>query len=173
MKPILFLERRMINPLGAGVSNITFETNESSDTDDGLISPRQTTTTNITTNALVFDRPSYNSQRYPRTQLPRIAPRQSSTEDNDNQDITATTYGSVHDSLSASFTTPRATNSFFSSTGGTTDNLNISARSAMEDMSDVDTDDNDERMHSVLTDVEINSSYIPDGETANVHYTNV
>lgn len=163
--------------MGTGVSNFAYPITETSETDDGDdddgSSPqRQTTINRITTNDLVFDRPESNSQRYSHLPLPRVILRQSSSEENDINNTT-TTYESVHESPSTSFTTPRAANFFVGSLGGTTDNTNISARSVIEDVSDIETDDNDERMHSVLADVEINPAYVPDEETTDVLRTNV
>jgi hypothetical protein len=166
----LFLERRIINPSGTGISNFTYPINESSETedDDDRSSPSRQTTNRITTIDLIFDRPGSNSQRYSHVQLPRVVVRQSSFEENDNNNTTTTIYESPHDSLSTSFTTPRAANFFVGSIGGTTDNTNISAPSVIEDANDNETDDDDERMHSVLTDVEINNAYVSDEESANV-----
>jgi hypothetical protein len=162
--------------LGTGVSNFAYPINETSETDDddddGSSPQRQTTVNRITTNDLVFDRPESNSQRCSHLPLPRVILRQSSSEENDINNTT-TTYESVHESPSTSFTTPRAANFFVGSLGGTTDNTNISARSVIEGVSDIETDDNDERMHSVLTDVEINPAYVPDEETTDVLRTNV
>jgi len=156
---------------------LTYPINESSETDDGddeSSPPRQTTTNHITTTDLVFDQPRSNSQHYSHPQLPRVVLRQSSSEENDmNNTITTSIYESLHDSLSTSFTTPRAANFFVGSLGGTTDNTNISAHSVIEGVSDVETDDTDERMHSVLTDVEINHAYVPDEETTDVLRTNL
>jgi len=173
------IERRIINPSGTGVSNLAYPINESSETDEdndeSSSPPRQTTTANrITTTDLVFDGPRSNSPHYSHPQLPRIILRHSSFEENDNNTTTTTTtYESLHDSSSTSFTTPRAANFFVGSLGGTTDNTNISARSVIEDVSDIETDDNDERMHSVLTDVEINHAYVPDEESTDVLRTNL
>ncbi|CAF4674181.1 unnamed protein product, partial [Rotaria magnacalcarata] len=66
-----------------------------------------------------------------------------------------------------------AANFFVGSVGGTTDNTNISARSVIEDGSDIETDDTDERMHLVSTDIEINHAYVPDDETTNELRTNL
>jgi hypothetical protein len=168
---VLFLERRMIYPLGTGVSNFPYPINESSETDgdDDHSSPtRQTAINRITTTDLVFDQPRSNSQRYPHPQLPRVIVRQSSIEENDNNNTATTMYESLRDSPTASFTTPRAANFFVGSLGGTTDNTNLSTRSVIEDLSDIERDDNDERMHSVLTDVEINLAYVPDEEEESI-----
>ena len=176
---VSFLERRIINPSGAGVSNTTFPINDSSETDvddddDESTPPRQTPTNHITTTDLVFNQPRSNSERYSHLQLPRVVLRQSSFEENDNNNTTTTIYESPRESPSTSFTTPRAANFFVGSLGGTTDSTNLSNRSVIEDRSDVETDDNDERMHSVLTDVEINHAYIPDEEeSSDVLRTNV
>jgi hypothetical protein len=167
-----------MNPSGTGASNFTYAINESSNTDDdeddddASSPPRQTTTNHITTNDLIFDRPPSNTPRYPHPRLPRVVLRQSSPQENDNN-TTTTTYGSLHDSPSTSFTTPSAANFFVGSLGGTTDNTNISARSVIEDVSDIETDETDERMHSVLTDVEINQAYVPDDETTDGLRTNL
>ncbi|CAF0878208.1 unnamed protein product [Rotaria sp. Silwood1] len=174
------IERRFINLSSAGAPNSTTTINESSDSDDdnndddtsSLL--RQITNTNhITTNDLVFNRPLSSSPSYSDSKLPRVVLRESSSEDIDNNATRTTTYESLHDSLSTSFTTPRAANFFVGSPGGTTDNTNISAHSAIENVSDIETDDNDERMHSVLTDVEINPAYVPDDEITNVPQTNL
>ncbi|CAF0723296.1 unnamed protein product [Rotaria sordida] len=179
-------ERRILNSTGTGASNSTTAINGSSDTDDdddddddnhdasSLL--RQITTTNhITTNDLVFNRPLTNSQSYSNPELSHVHLHQSDSEDIDNNTTatTITTYESLHDSLSTSYTTPRAANFFVGSPGGTTDNTNISAHSVIENVSDIETDDNDERMHSVLTDVEINHAYVSDDETTNVLRTNL
>ncbi len=178
-KSFSILDRRIINPSGNGVSNFTYAINESSHTDDDeddddASSPPRSTN-HITTTDLVFDQSSSNSLRYPHPRLPRVVIRQSSPQENDNNatTTTTTTYGSVPDSLSTSFTTPRAANFFVGSLGGTTDNTNISARSVIEDVSDIETDENDERMHSVLTDVEINQGYVPDEEPTEALRTNL
>jgi len=174
-----FLERRIINPSGTGISNFTYPINESSETDDddplSTSSPRQTTRNHLTTTDIIFDQPGSNSQGYSHPQLPRVILRQSSSEENDinTTTTTITTYESLHDSSSASFTTPRAANFFVCSLGGTTDNTNISVRSVIEDLSDIETDDTDERMHSALTDVEINHAYVPDEEVTDVLRTNL
>jgi len=118
----------------------------------------------------MFDRPSSNSRRYSNPQLPRVALRQSSTEENDHNNTNTTLYGSLRDSPSTSFTTPRAANFFVGSIGGTTDNTNISASSAIEDISDIEID---ERMHSVLTDAGINCGNVPEEETTNILRTNL
>ncbi|CAF3319142.1 unnamed protein product [Rotaria socialis] len=168
-------ERRILNSSGNAISNFTSTNiNGSSDSDDdndddGSSPSRRTTTSRITTNDLVFDRPLLTSERYSDSKLPRVALRTSSSEDivdnNATTNTTTTTYESFHDSLSASFTTPRAANFFVGSSGGTLDNTNISASSVVEDSSNIETDDTDERMHSVLTDIEINHAYVPDDET--------
>ncbi|CAF2382194.1 unnamed protein product [Rotaria sp. Silwood2] len=176
--PVL-LRTRLID---VGAPNSRTAINESSNTDDdddddddesSLL--RQITTTNhITTNDLVFNRPSSSSENYSNSQLPHVALHESSSEDTDNNTTrTTTTYESLQDSISTSFTTPRAANFFVGSPGGTTDNTNISAHSVIENVSDIETDDSDERMHSVITDVEINPAYIPDDETTNVLRTNL
>jgi hypothetical protein len=176
---ISFLERRIINPSGTGVSNFPYPINESSETDgddEGSSPQRQTTINHITTTDLVFDQTRSNSQRYSHPQLPRVVLRQSSPEENDNNNTRTTMYESLGESPSTSFTTPRAANFFVGSLGGTTDNTNLSARSAIEGVSDIETDDDDdERMHSVLTDVEVNLAYIPDDEeeSTDVLRTNV
>ena len=175
------LERRLINPSGAGVSDFPYPINELSETDgddEESSPPRQASINHLTTTDLVFDQPRSNSQRYPHPQLPRVLVRQSSTEENDNNTTATTTsmYESVRDSPTSSFTTPRAANFFVGSLGGTTDNTNLSTRSVIEDVSDIETDDNNERMHSVLTDVEINLAYVPDEgeeESTDVLRTNV
>ena len=181
---MFIVEHRTIRSLRSGTSinnnhdvELTdSDDNSNDDTEDISVLPRQSTVNRITTTDLVFDRSQSNIQRYSHPQLPRILLRQSSADEqnnNTNSTTTITTYGSFHESPSGSFTTPRAANFFVGSLGGTTDNTNISARSVIEDISDVDTDDNDERMHSVLTDVEINQAYIPDEENTDVLRTNV
>ncbi|CAM4741859.1 unnamed protein product [Rotaria magnacalcarata] len=172
-------ERRILNSSSDAISNFTSTNiNGSSDSDDdNRSSPsRQTTISRITTNDLVFDRPLLTSERYSDSKLPRVALRTSSSEDIHNNaaaNTTTTTYGSLHDSSSTSFRTPRAANFFVGSVGGTTDNTNISARSVIEDGSDIETDDTDERMHLVSTDIEINHAYVPDDETTNELRTNL
>ncbi|UJR35273.1 hypothetical protein I4U23_028037 [Adineta vaga] len=176
-------ERRIIRSLHSGISINNNHRNELSDSDENNVDdtedisvlPRQSIINRITTTDLVFDQPQSNFQRYSHPQLPRIVLRQSSADEQNNNTNTTTTtsYGSFHESPSGSFTTPRAANFFVGSLGGTTDNTNISARSVIEDMSDAETDDNDERMHSVLTDVEVNEAYVPDEENTDVLRMNV
>lgn len=163
---------------GTGVADFNYPINESSETEGDDThdesSPLRASSSHITTTDLIFDQPQSNPRRYPPTRLPRVVLRRSSAEENDTNDTsTATVYESLQDSTSTSFTTPHAANFFVGSLGGTTDNTNISVRSVIEDPSDNDTDDNDERMHSVLTDVEINPAYVPDDESSDVLHTNV
>jgi len=147
---------------GAGVSNYPYPPSESSETEvDDESSPPRSTTSHITTTDLVFNQPRTNSERHSSTQLPRVVVRQSTVEENDDEDTAHnTTYGSVQDSTATSFTTPRAANFFVGSLGGTTDNTNISMRSVTEDPSDVD-------------DVEVNQAYVPDDESTHVDPTNL
>lgn len=173
-----FQNRRVTNQSDTGVSNYAYppsESSENEDNDDESSQPRSATN-RITTADLVFDQPRTNNQHHSSSQLPRIILRQSTVEENDGDEsednnnttaTTVTTYGSVRDSTSVSFTTPRAANFFVGSIGGTTDNTNISAHSVIEDP------DDDERMHSVLTDVELNPSYVPDDESTDVDHTNL
>ncbi|CAF2925301.1 unnamed protein product [Rotaria sp. Silwood2] len=79
-------------------------------------------------------------------------------------------YGSMHESL----ITPRVANFFVGSIGGTTDNTNVSARSTVEDVSDIEVinDDGDEEIHSTATCSEENRAYINDeGSTTNTIHT--
>ncbi|CAF0717540.1 unnamed protein product [Adineta steineri] len=172
------LGRRTTNYSDADSSNFIDDTNnDTSDTDDEAnISalPRQSTSNRITTNDLVFDEPQLTAQHYSHSQLPRIILRESSSEGKDmNNTTTTTSYGSFHDSPLGSFITPRAANFFVGSLGGTTDNTNISARSVIEDVSDIETDNNDERMYSVLTDTEINHAYVSDEAATDMLRTNL
>lgn len=165
-----------MNLVGAGVFNSIYPVNESSETEgddedeegDESSSPRRSTINRITTTDLVFDQPSStpeNSSHYLHPQLPRVIVRQSSFDENDNNKTTTTMYESLHDSPATSFTTPRAANFFVGSIGGTTDNTNLSAHSAIEDTSDIETHGTEEPTHSVLTDdAEINLAYVPDDE---------
>ncbi|CAF0787723.1 unnamed protein product [Adineta ricciae] len=174
-------ERRRTGLFRSGASNNNgrndaFDSEGNDDVEDISVLPRQSTANRITTTDLVFDQSESNFQRHSHPQLPRIVLRQSSTDErnnNNNTNTTLTSYGSFHESPSGSFTTPRAANFFVGSLGGTTDNTNVSARSVIEDVSDVEPDEDDERMHSVLTDVEINQAYVPDEEKTDVLRTNV
>jgi len=169
---ISILERRTTHSLGASVSDYTHPINESfnyddydADGEDVSILPRQSTVNRITTTDLVFDQPQTNSQRYSYPRLPCIVLRQPSPEEKDNNNITTTTsYGSFHDSPSGSFTTSRAANSLDGSLDGTSDDTNISARSAIEGISDMKTDDNGEPIHSALPGGS-NQTNIPNGTT--------
>jgi hypothetical protein len=51
---------------------------------------------------------------------------------------------------------------------GTTDNTNISARSVIEHVSDIERDDNDERMLWILTDAQPNQENVPGKKTTHV-----
>jgi hypothetical protein len=103
--------------------------------EDVSSSSRQATTSQVTTTEVVFERPSANSRRY----------------------------GSVQNSS----TVPRAANVFVHSQGDTTDNTNVHVHSVVEDVSDIDLtdDDNDERMHSVITESGENPAYVNDEES--------
>jgi hypothetical protein len=68
----------------------------------------------------------------------------------------------LHDS--PSFTTPHAGNSIDGSLDRTNDDTNISARSVIEDISNMKTDDGDEPIHSVSPDG-INQVNIPNRTT--------
>lgn len=173
-----------MNPVGAGAFNSVYPINESSETegeddeDEDSSSPMRSAINRITTTDLVFDHPPatpMNTPSYPHPQLPRVVIRQSSFEENDNNQTRTTMYESLHDSPATSFTTPRAANFFVGSIGGTTDNTNLSANSVTEDTSDVDIQDTDQSTHSVLSDdVEVNLAYVPDDEeSSSVHRTNV
>ena len=147
---------------------MTFNTNESSDTDDAAStssSSRPRRTNNITTNALIFDQPSILSHSYPGAQVHRVLSSASNVDENDH--INTTVYGSAMTPSSTSFVSPRAANFFVGSLGNTTEHTNISARSPIDGVSDADTDQEDERMHSVLTDVELNHAYVSDEDTSN------
>lgn len=175
---LFILERRMLHSSSAGFSNITSNVViESTDTDDddddnGSPSSGQTARPNrITTNELIFDRSHSDSLDQLNPNQPRLVICESSSEhigQNSSRNTTTTTaaYESAQDSFSTSFTTPRAANFFVGSPGGTTDNTNISVHSVIEDGSDIEVDDTDERMHSVLTDVGVNHAYASD-ETKN------
>ncbi|CAF0894054.1 unnamed protein product [Rotaria sp. Silwood1] len=128
-------ERRLLNPSGRGIHNVSFATNESVDDVENSSSSLGTTSTNLTTTiGLTFDRPS-NPRRY----------------------------GSIHETS----TTPRVANFFVGSIGGTTDNTNVSARSTVEDVSDIEVinDDGDEEIHSTTICSEENPAYINDEES--------
>ena len=161
------LERQFMPSSNAGVSNMTFNTNESSDTDDAASasSSRPRRTNNITTDALVFDQSSILSHSYPGAQVQHVLSSTSNFDESDR--INATVYGSAMTPSSTSFVASRAANFFVGSLGNTTEHTNISARSPMEGVSDADTDHEDERMHSVLTDVELNHAYVSDEDTSN------
>ena len=171
----LFLERRIMNPVGAGAFNSVYPINESSETDgdddneddEESSSPARSAINRITTTDLVFDQPPppTNTPCYVHPQLPRVVVRQSSFEENDNNQTRTTMYESLHNSPATSFTTPRAANFFVGSIGGTTDNTNLSVNSVTEDTSDLETHDTEESAHSVLTDdIEVNLAYVPDDE---------
>jgi hypothetical protein len=157
------LVRRVQNPSRSGVPNVSFAQNESSESDeDPSSSSRHTTTSDVTATGLVFGQPSSNSRRYRQQPSPRRSSRQTNPDENNT---TVSTYGSVSDSP----TTSRAANFFVGSLGGTTDNTNISAHSILEDVSDIETiDDDDEKMHSVLTGSEENPAYVNDEESTNI-----
>ena len=162
------LERRFSPSFDAGLTNMTFNTNESSDTDDAtsLLSARPRRTNHTTTDALVFDQSSVLSQSYPGAQMQHV--RSSASNFDESGTINRTVYGSVTTHLSTSLVEPRAANFFVGSLGTTTEHTNISARSPMEGVSDADTDQEDEGMHPVLTDVELNHAFVSDEDTSNV-----
>jgi len=56
---LFFLERQLLNPLGSGVPNVSFTSNDSSDDEKELSASSRPTTAE-----LVFDRSSSNSRRY-------------------------------------------------------------------------------------------------------------
>jgi hypothetical protein len=69
--------------------------------------------------------------------------------------------------------TSRAANFFVESLGGTTDNTNISAHAVIEDVSDIETaNDDDERMHSVIIGSE-NPVYVGDEQSINTNQTHL
>ncbi len=79
-------------------------------------------------------------------------------------------YGSMHNST----TTTRAANFAVGSLGEITDNTNVSIHSVIEDVSDIETTDNDddERMHSVIYGAsEENPAYVNDEQSANRNQT--
>ncbi|CAF3931990.1 unnamed protein product [Rotaria sp. Silwood1] len=155
------------NLLGASVSDYTHSISKpsgSTDSENVSILSRQTTVNGITTTDLVFDQPQTNSQRYPYSQIPHIVLRQSSSEEKDNNITTSTSYGSFHDSPSGSFTTPHAANFLDGSLDGTSDDTNIAARSVIEGVSDMKTDDNGEPINSALPDGSKQAN-IPNGTT--------
>jgi hypothetical protein len=116
--------------LNSGVPNISYASNESSDSSEDLsssLTPRTATTTEV-----VFNQSSSNSGRY----------------------------GSLHHP----FIIPSATNSL----GGTTSEINVLTRSIVEDVSDIETmddEDDDEQMHPVLRVSEENPAYVPEEES--------
>ncbi|CAF3788302.1 unnamed protein product [Rotaria sp. Silwood1] len=151
----------------ASVSDYTHSISKpsgSTDSENVSILSRQTTVNGITTTDLVFDQPQTNSQRYPYSQIPHIVLRQSSSEEKDNNITTSTSYGSFHDSPSGSFTTPHAANFLDGSLDGTSDDTNIAARSVIEGVSDMKTDDNGEPINSALPDGSKQAN-IPNGTT--------
>ena len=97
------LGRPSVNPSDAGVPNISFAINESSDSDEEPSFSSQPVTTN---SGMVSDRrvvrPSSSSRRYRHQPLPRLSLRRSS-----GNDTPANTYGSVQDSPVTPFATPR------------------------------------------------------------------
>ena len=72
-------------------------------------------------------------------------------------------------------TTPRVANFFVGSIGGTTDNTNVSARSIVEDVSDIEVindDGSDRRIHFITFPSVDNLAYVnDDGSTANTHHS--
>jgi len=79
-------------------------------------------------------------------------------------------YGSTLDSS----TTSHAANFFVGSLGGTTDNTNVSGRSIIEGISDIESiDDDDERMHSVVHGSEENSAYVNDEQSTETIQTHL
>lgn len=167
------LDRRIFQSSTPGASNVTSTSHESSDTDDELISSGSTRHNHITTDSLIFTNSTLIAQDDSQTELlPNVIVRQLNSREESTNDTTL--FESVRDSISSSFTTPRAANFFVGSLGGTTDNTNISAHSVVEDTSSSSTNTtNDERMHSVLTDVEINHGYVSDHETTDLDRTNL
>ncbi|CAF4713396.1 unnamed protein product, partial [Rotaria sp. Silwood2] len=157
------IECQITHSIGVSVSDYTHPISEpsgSADSENVSILSTQLTVNRITTTDLVFDQPQINSQRYPHPQVPHIVLRESSPEEKDNNIITTTSYGSFYDSPSGSFTTPHAANSLDDSLDGTHDDTNIAARSVIEGVSHMKTDDNGEPIHSAL----------PDGsQQANIH----
>lgn len=124
----------------------------------------------------MFDQTSFNPRFYsdPQLKFHTINPQNSEEFDHDTTATTQSTFASVCDSPSTSFTTPRNANFFVGSLSNATDNTNVSMRSVTEDLTDVEiTGDDDERMHSVLTDVEINQAYAPDDVETDVLRTNL
>ena len=151
----LVVEQRLVNLLSAGVSNVSYATNESSDSgEESFLSP-MTTSQRLTT-APPPNRSSAHSGRYRHQPLPR---RHASNQD---------------ESLSTAFITPGPANFFVGSLSGTTDNTNVSGRSLVEDLSDIETiDDDAEEMHSVLASSESNAGFVNDEDSATSNVTRI
>ena len=152
------------NRVDAGVPNISFAINESSDSDDGTsFSSRPLTTNSGLANDRIVVRPSSSSRRYRHQPLPRLSLLRS----------TDNAYGSVQDSPVTSFTTPRPED--FADdrpSDNTAQNVNL----VIEDTSDMGSVDNDdsEHMHSVISSSETNPAYVDDDESMpNVLSTNL
>ena len=164
---IFVLERRFFQSSTPGVSNRVFPSNESSDGDDEITSSTPTRQSHITTDSLVFEHSTLLAPDDSQTELlPNVIIRQPNSPEDSMTNATA--YESVRDSLASSFTTPRAANFFVGSLGGATDNTNMSAHSVIED-SDV----HDERMQSVLTDVDSNPGDVSDHQMTDLNQTDV
>lgn len=167
------LGRSSVNPSDAGVPNVSFAINESSDSDEGSpFSSQPTTTTSGMINDRIFVRPSSSSsRRYRHQPLPRLSLLRSS-----GHDSAANTYGSVQDSPATSFTAPRPEDF---SEDLSSDNLAQTANLVIEDTSDMDSVDNDdsEHMHSVISSSGTNPTYVDDDDddetTPNVVSTNL
>lgn len=147
----LVVEQRLVNLLSAGVSNVSYATNESSDSgEESLLSP-------LTTNQrLITAPPTAHSGRFRHQPLPR---RHASNQD---------------ESLSTAFITPGPANFFVGSLSGTTDNTNVSGRSLVEDLSDIETiDDDADEMHSVLASSESNAGFVHDEDSAISNVTRI
>jgi E3 ubiquitin-protein ligase RNF13 len=125
--------RQLLNPLGSGVQNVSFASNESSDDEKNLSSSSGP----VTTAELIFERPSSNSRRY--------------------------------GSMNSSSITSNAANFSVESLGGRTDNTNTSRRSVVQDVSDIETtddeNDNGERMQSVIIGSEENRAFANDEQS--------
>jgi hypothetical protein len=130
---LFFLGRQLLNPLGSGVQNVSFASNESSDDEKNLSSSSGP----VTTAELIFERPSSNSRRY--------------------------------GSMNSSSITSNAANFSVESLGGRTDNTNTSRRSVVQDVSDIETtddeNDNGERMQSVIIGSEENRAFANDEQS--------
>ena len=141
-------EQRLVSRLTTGVPNISFATNESSESEeDSFLSAGNQ---RLTTTA-----PADHFVSHPGRYRHRPLPRRSA--------------GHREESDSA-LIPPGPANFFVGSLSGTTDNTNVSARSLVDDLSDIETIDDDE-MHSVLASSESNAAYVNDDEPSESNIT--